>query len=78
MNDLSKTPPTFFSASCFTKLSSISFKPYPQTAPKNITKLQKPKHRGDLPHFLHTQMNLSHLSLVSLEAKPLLIHTHNS
>lgn len=56
----------------------FSFKRFPQTALKNVIKLQKPEHQGDLTHFVHTQVCLSHLSLISLEAKPMLFCIHNS
>lgn len=32
---------------------------------KNVTKLQKPKHQGDLIHFLHAQRSTFHISLQS-------------
>lgn len=56
----------------------LSFKPHLQTALKNVTTLQKPKHQGDLIYFLYTQVTLSHLCLISLEARPLLLCIHNS
>lgn len=78
MNGPSNNSSAFFSASYIAKQLSTLLQIVSTTTSPNVTKLQKPKHQGDLIHFLHTQMYLSHLSLISLKVKPLLTCIHNS